>query len=205
MKRPLLGAILLTAMVLSAQAQVPFDGQENYYTPPLTAVQPVYENPLITSLGREPYAATSISFPDEQSALGIDIESSPRYRSLDGEWDFKFLESWSRYDSTFFRRPAGADWDRIRVPSTWEALGYGEQVYCGGGYEFRPVNPPFVPREKNNMGLYKTRFTLPDGWEGNRILIHFKGIRGAHFVYLNGTQIGYNEDGALPSVFDITP
>lgn len=44
---------------------------------------------------REPYAATSISFPDEQSALGIDIESSPRYKSLDGEWDFKFLESWT--------------------------------------------------------------------------------------------------------------
>lgn len=204
MKRPFSGAILLTTMAMSAQAQVPFDGQENYYTPPLTVVQSVYENPLITSLEREPYAATSISFPDEQSALGIDIESSPRYKSLDGEWDFKFLESWSRYDSTFFRRPAGADWDRIRVPSTWEALGYGEQVYCGGGYEFRPVNPPFVPREKNNMGLYKTRFTLPDGWESNRILLHFKGIRGAHFVYLNGVQIGYNEDGALPSVFDVT-
>lgn len=191
--------------VLSVKSQVPFDGQENYYTPPLVMSQPVYENPLITSIGREPYVASSISFSDERQALKIYPETSDRYKSLDGTWKFKFLEDWNQYDSTFYKKPADGSWDDIGVPSTWEARGYGDQVYCGGGYEFKPVAPPFVPRKDNNIGLYKTNFTVPENWDGNKILVHFKGIRGAHFVYLNGEFLGYNEDGALPSVFDITP
>lgn len=186
----------------SAFAQVPFDGQDNYFTPPAGYNAKVYENPLMTSVSREPYSATSISFPTVAQALGIRLENSDRYYSLNGMWDFFFSEQWVEEDlpEILYEK----EWDRIEVPSTWEALGYGEQVYCGGGYEFSPVAPPFVPRKDNNVGYYRKKFTLPEGWRQSAVLLHFKGIRGAHFVFVNGKNIGYNEDGALPSVFDIT-
>ena len=185
-----------------SSAQIPFDGQDNYYTPPLGYGAKVYENPLITSIAREPYSATSISFPTREQALDVRVEKSDRYLSLDGEWDFFFSEEWIEEDIPEWLD--GKKWDRIEVPSTWEALGYGEQVYCGGGYEFAPVNPPFVPRKDNNIGYYRRTFTLPDCWRQSAVLLHFKGIRGAHFVFINGENIGYNEDGALPSVFNIS-
>ena len=185
-----------------SSAQVPFDGQDNYYTPPLGYGENVYENPLVTSIAREPYSATSISFPTVEQALKIRVETSDRYLSLDGEWDFFFSEEWIEDDLP--EMLSDKQWDRIEVPSTWEALGYGEQVYCGGGYEFSPVAPPFVPRKNNNVGYYRRTFTLPDGWRQFAVLLHFKGVRGAHFVFINGKNIGYNEDGALPSVFDIS-
>ena len=192
-------AILLCSL---SSAQVPFDGQDNYYTPPLRYGTEVYENPLVTSIAREPYSATSISFPTEEQALEIRVEKSDRYLSLDGEWDFLFSEEWIEEDLP--DELSRKRWDRIEVPSTWEALGYGEQIYCGGGYEFSPVNPPYVPRKDNNVGYYRKKFTLPDGWRQSAVLLHFKGVRGAHFVFINGENIGYNEDGALPSVFDIS-
>ena len=137
-----------------------------------------------------------------EQALKIRVETSDRYLSLDGEWDFFFSEEWIEDDLP--EMLSDKQWDRIEVPSTWEALGYGEQVYCGGGYEFSPVAPPFVPRKNNNVGYYRRTFTLPDGWRQFAVLLHFKGVRGAHFVFINGKNIGYNEDGALPSVFDIS-
>ncbi|MGI6313962.1 MAG: glycoside hydrolase family 2 TIM barrel-domain containing protein [Candidatus Cryptobacteroides sp.] len=194
MKRFYCLAIVLSCTI--SYAQIPFDGQENYVTHPLKRNIPEYENPLVSSLGREPYSATSISFPDIERALNIKRDSSPRYYSLNGEWNFSFYKN---LNST---KPEESS--KIAVPSTWEALGYGEQIYCGGGYEFRPVNPPYVPVENNNIGVYHTEFSVPATWNGGDILIHFEGVRGAHYVYINGKEIGYNEDGTLPSVFNIT-
>ena len=81
-----------------SSAQIPFDGQDNYYTPPLGYGAKVYENPLITSIAREPYSATSISFPTREQALDVRVEKSDRYLSLDGEWDFFFSEEWIEED-----------------------------------------------------------------------------------------------------------
>lgn len=191
-------AILISALLLTTSvfAQIPFDGQENYVTPYLTWSQEEYQNPLINSVGCEPYTATSISFPDPKSALQIRCERSDRFLSLNGRWSFSFYEN---LDS-----PTPLSTDTIQVPSTWEAVGYGEQIYCGGGYEFAPyVNPPFVPVKDNNVGVYSTRFTVPEEWKDMETLIHFEGIRGAHYIYLNGEKIAYNEDGALPTVVSL--
>lgn len=176
-------------------AQIPFDGQENYCTPPVKASMAPNENPLVTSLGREPYSATSISFANMDEALKLRVEKSSRYVSLDGRWKFEFIK-----DALHPQDKVVAE---IDVPSTWEAKGFGEQIYCGGGYEFRPVNPPYTPVLDNNIGVYEREFSVPETWDGD-VLLHFKGIRGAHFVYVNGKEVGYNEDGALPSVFNIS-
>lgn len=196
MMRHAVTLLILGAVSAPIFAQIPFDGQENYCTPPIISSMAPEQNPLITSLSREPYCATSISFPDIREALRLRVEESDRYRSLDGVWNFEFIKDAAHPDDRIETS--------IEVPSTWEAKGFGEQVYCGGGYEFRPVNPPYVPVGDNNIGVYRRNFTVPSAWEGQDVLLHFKGVRGAHYVYVNGQPAGYNEDGALPSVFNIT-
>lgn len=186
---------------------LPTNGSPGYDTPSLGFGQSEFENPLINSINREPYAATSISFPTEKEALQVERPSSSRYKSLNGHWIFKFITDWKNLPSDFMK--TGLDessWDNIPVPSTWEVQGYGEQVYCGQGYEFRPINPPFVPRKDNHIALYRKSFEVPSSWDGQNVLIHFEGVRGAFYLYINGEKVGYNEDGGtLPAVFDINP
>lgn len=206
MKIRLIVFVVLIVLSNRLTAQIPFDGQENYFTKDIAFNQPEYQNPLINSINREPYQATSISFSNEQDALKIIHSSSSRYLSLDGDWKFKFITNWSNLPANYANKDLDdSSWDVIPVPSTWEALGYGPQVYCGGGYDFRPVKPPFVPIENNHIGLYRTIFETPKSWKDESTLVHFEGVRGAFYIYLNGKKIGYSEDGTLPAVFDVTP
>lgn len=206
MKKCVFTGILLGLSFCAFSQIPPVSGSDVYDTSPVKFGQEEFENPLINSINREPYAATSISFPTENEALEVNRSSSPRYLSLNGLWKFKFITDWEKLPSDFMSE--GLDdtsWDNIPVPSTWEMQGYGEQVYCGQGYEFRPVNPPFVPRKDNHIALYRKTFNVPLSWTGQNILIHFSGVRGAFYLYINGVKVGYNEDGGtLPAVFDIT-
>ncbi|MCS2585071.1 hypothetical protein NXY00_21565 [Bacteroides sp. BFG-551] len=206
MKKQLI-IIFLLCPAAKGISQIPFDGSDSYATPPIGFGQSEFENPLINSINREPYGATSISFPTETEALQVKRSSSSRYQSLNGTWKFKFITDWDNLPSDFMKVETNDDsWDNIPVPSTWEMKGYGDQVYCGQGYEFRPVNPPFVPRKDNHIALYRKTFEVPASWEGQNVLIHFAGVRGAFYLYVNGKKVGYNEDGGtLPAVFDMTP
>src|SRR5919202_308982 len=38
--------------------------------------------------------------------------------------------------------------------------------------------PPRVPLD-NPTGIYRRRFTLPRGWRGRRVILHFGGVEGA--------------------------
>jgi beta-galactosidase len=198
--------VIFPFISIAGFAQIFSDGSENFSTSPLSFDREEYENPLINSVNREPYATTSISFATEKEALQVTRSSSSRYKSLNGQWRFKLLEDRSLFSPDLMATNCDdRSWDTIPVPSTWELLGYGDKVYCGGNYDFRPVNPPFVPRKENHTGLYRTRFEVPDAWNDN-VLIHFEGVRGAFYLYINGNKVGYNEDGGtLPAVFDITP
>lgn len=199
--------IFLLSLVVKGFSQIPFDGSESYATSPVTFGQSEFENPFINSINREPYGATSISFPTVQEALQVKRSASSRYQSLNGTWKFKFITEWNNLPADFMDvKTDDTAWDDIPVPSTWEMKGYGEQVYCGQGYDFRPVNPPFVPRKGNHIALYRKEFEVPASWNGENVLVHFSGVRGAFYLYVNGEKVGYNEDGGtLPAVFDITP
>jgi beta-galactosidase len=44
-----------------------------------------WENPQVFGINKLPGHATSISFPDEKSAMKVDVATSPRYVSLNGK------------------------------------------------------------------------------------------------------------------------
>jgi beta-galactosidase len=63
--------------------------------------------------------------------------------------------------------------------------------------------PPRVP-QANPTGLYRRRFTLPDGWDGRRVVLHFGGAESVLYVWVNGVPVGFSKDSRLPAEFDVT-
>ena len=79
-------------------------------------------------------------------------------------------------------------------------------------YPFR-ITVPFCP-ESDASGIgcsvlgkalrYRRFFTIPDGFNKGRILLHFGAVDQICRVYVNGQRVGANEGGYLPFSFDIT-
>jgi beta-galactosidase len=81
---------------------------------------------------------------------------------------------------------------------------YDPPIFTNIKYPFEP-NPPYVPKDVNATGLYRTSFSLPDAWKENEIFVRFEGVQSAMYLWVNGHKAGYHEDGMLPAEFNITP
>ncbi|WP_290541143.1 glycoside hydrolase family 2 TIM barrel-domain containing protein [Alistipes sp.] len=88
------------------------------------------------------------------------------------------------------------------MPSCWEMHGYGFPNYTNVRYPF-PVNPPRICRN-NPVGSYYREFDLLASWRDRDVTLHFGGVYSAYYVWVNGEYVGYAEDSALPSEFDVT-
>lgn len=64
-------------------------------------------------------------------------------------------------------------------------------------------NPPFIARD-NPVGSYMKKFSVPNDWNNQRIILHFGGVSSAMYVWVNGEKVGYSQDSRLPAEFDIT-
>jgi beta-galactosidase len=125
--------------------------------------------------------------------------------SLNGEWDFKYLENPDSMPPDFYKNTYNtADWDKITVPGNWQLQGnYDPPVFTNIKYPFES-RPPFVPHDYNPTGLYCRTFAIPPDWNSNETFIHFAGVQSAMYLWVNGKFAGYHEDGMLPAEFDIT-
>ncbi|MES2922595.1 MAG: glycoside hydrolase family 2 TIM barrel-domain containing protein [Verrucomicrobiota bacterium] len=102
------------------------------------------------------------------------------------------------------------------MPSNWQMHGYGAPLYTNITYPFAK-NPPTVMGEppqhftnfpienRNQVGSYRHKFTLPEGWENRRTRIVFGAVDSAFYLWINGKKVGYSEDSRTPAEFDITP
>ncbi len=73
--------------------------------------------------------------------------------------------------------------------------GYGTAIYTNHGYEFKPRNPrpPELP-EANPVGVYRRTFEIPADWDGRDVYLSIDGAKSGVYVYVNGKEVGYNED-----------
>ena len=115
-----------------------------------------YENPLRLHENREKQRAYYIPYHSLEAALGGDKTKSEYYRSLNGDWDFKFFKRDLDVTDNI------TEWDKIPVPSCWQLYGYETPVYTNINYPY-PVDPPYVPDE-NPCGVYRTYFDISDNW-----------------------------------------
>ncbi len=163
-----------------------------------------YEDPLVNSINRDPSRATAYSYATINEALQNDRSKNSRFMSLNGEWDFAFATKPGDEPQDFYKSKVSG-WKKIPVPSNWEMQGYDKPIYKSAVYPFRPVNPPYVPKDYNGVGCYQKSFTVPADWKNKNITLHFGGVSSAYKLWINGKFAGYAEDSFLPSEFNITP
>lgn len=148
-----------------------------------------WEDQFLSGIGRR--EARTAFYKDSASKI-----------SLNGDWNFKYLEAPELSPEGFMNAGAGERWDRIDVPSVWQLRGYDKMHYTDVLYLF-PLNPPFVPTE-NPTGIYKKTFDLAAEWMKGDTILKFHGVDSAFDVWVNGTHVGYSKVSRLPSEFDIT-
>ena len=100
------------------------------------------------------------------------------YLSLNGRWDFSSVAAGEAPNYK----------EKILVPFPPESLlsGYNREIVRG------------------SVLYYRRRFTLPEGFNVGRVLLHFGAVDTEAFVSVNGKEIGEHRGGYLPFSFDIT-
>lgn len=158
-----------------------------------------------------PYQSTEAMRSDARyQHAWLDPTESSRWMSLNGTWKLLWNvldENYTMPEEEFYGDMVDASsWDDIPVPACLEMHGYGKPYYINVDYAFAD-NPPYINMRSgidNSVGSYRRSFTLPDGWENERILLHFDGIYSAAYLWVNGKYAGYTEGGNMDAEFDIT-
>ena len=127
------------------------------------------------------------------------------HKVLNGQWKFYYADTPEGIPADFYElRFNDSKWGTIDVPSNWEMRGYGDPLFRNVSAPFI-ANPPFVPRDYNPTGAYRTTFTIPEDWEGEEVFLRFEKVASASFLWVNGQEVGYNEGAQEPAEYDITP
>lgn len=113
------------------------------------------------------------------------IKPPPNAVELSQSWRFHLCDddddSPADFESLSFD---DSPWEAVESPDRWEADTTAES--------------------KGRMGHYRVAFRIPDTRAGRRAYIRFGGIGNAFHVWVDGVEVGYSTDNALPTTFDIT-
>ena len=155
-------------------------------------------------VGCEKPRAYFIPYSEKNEAKDDIRDSSPYFKTLIGEWSFRFFPS-----VTEISDPLEVEFektDRISVPMNWQnALGRGFDTpnYTNTNYPY-PVDPPHVPDE-NPAGVYARSFRLTKPQLcGKDVMLNFEGVDSCFYLYVNGKFAGYSQVSHMTSEFDIT-
>jgi len=164
----------------------------------------MWECPELTEINRLPIRATLHPYNSSAAALTGKKETSPWYKCLNGQWQFKLFKNPEDVKPVHIGMKSKAKWDKISVPGCWTMQGYDKPHYTNVQMAWEN-KPPFVMADENPTGVYRTSFTLSNTWKSRRTVIQFGGIESCGFVYLNGEFVGMTKDTRLPAEFDLTP
>ena len=164
---------------------------------------PYWQDMHTVSVNRERPRTAFMSFATKPQALTGKYESSTYYRLLNGTWKFYYTDSHHNLPADITDN--GTDlsgWKEIKVPGNWEVQGFGTPIYTNHGYEFQPRNPqpPQLPADIP-VGVYRRNISIPADWEGRDIYLHIAGAKSGCYVYINGKEVGYNEDSKNPAEY----
>ena len=178
---------------------------------PAVGQQPEWQSQYAIGLNKlEPHAYVWPYASEEQVGRQTH-EQSPYYLSLNGSWKFHWTKNPDLRPADF-QLPTFYDggWAEIRVPGNWERQGYGTAIYVNETYEFDdPMfsfrkNPPLVPHAQNEVGSYRRTFTIPEAWQGRRVVLCCEGVNSFYYIWVNGHRLGYNQDSKTAAEWDVT-
>lgn len=165
-----------------------------------------WENQNILSINREPARAAFTPYLNSPGDMRM---------SLDGMWKFNWTLTPEKQPENFYLKDFDdSRWKTFPVPGDWEVNGHGTPIYSSSGYTFK-IDPPFVMKEpkkkytayveRNPTGCYRRTFTVPAGWQGKEVYIHFGSVSSAFYIYVNGKKVGYSQGTMEPAEFRLTP
>lgn len=156
-----------------------------------------------------PYSSTEKMKADERYEFPWIEPANAEFLSLNGTWHLNWVEDAEKRpgkDAFWGDDIDVSSWDKIEVPSCLEMNGYGDPLYINVEYAFNN-NPPMIEMKDgliNSAASYRRDFDLPAGWDNKRLFLHFDGIYGAAFVWMNGKYVGYTQSGNNDAEFDVT-
>lgn len=133
------------------------------------------KSPQLTTRWGEQVAAENVhsEYPRPQM-------TRPRWKSLNGEWDFAILPRDQRQPAKYQ--------GKLLVPFPVESSLSGVQQRVG-----------------QEQRLWYRRFvSLPPEWKHDRILLHFGAVDWEATVWVNGQRLGRHQGGYAPFSFDVT-
>jgi len=160
----------------------------------------------VLHVGCEAPRAYFIPYHSEDAARADNRASSRYFKSLCGEWKFRFFPSVAELCGLTEEELTADGADTLSVPMNWQMeteRGYDAPQYTNVNYPF-PVNPPHVPAE-NPCGLYEREFTLPE-WAAREkaVYLNFEGVDSCFYLWVNGTFAAYSQVSHMTSEIDIT-
>lgn len=190
-------AFSLSGLVLGAATYL-FCTQTTYASSDL----PYWKDIQTVSVNREAPRSAFMTYADREQAATMKYEQSPYYQLLNGTWKFYYVDSYKQLPEDITSTTSLDGWKDIQVPGNWEVQGFGTAIYTNHGYEFQPRNPqpPALP-EQNPVGVYRREITVPADWDGRDIYLHIAGAKSGCYVYVNGKEVGYNEDSKNPAEY----
>ena len=169
-------------------------------------VLPYWKDVNVISVNKENPRTAFMAYPDINFATSGKYMDSPRFRTLNGRWKFLYADSYRNLPDIVIGNDYDySKWSDITVPGNWEVQGFGVPIYTNTFYEFAPHNPkpPLLP-EDIPAGVYRRSFELPTDWDGSEIYLHVGAAKSGAYVYVNGKEVGYNEDSKSPAEYRIT-
>lgn len=164
-----------------------------------------WENPKVFQEHREEARASFYSYSSLETALLDNPKNDPYIKCLNGMWKFHYTSKGTDNNLNFQAEDFDAShWDEIPVPGNWEMYGYGYPNYVNAGYPFSE-NPPLIPNSENSIGAYITHFNIDKPWTDREVYIYLGAVKSGYYLWINGKQVGYNQDSKLPAEFNITP
>lgn len=156
--------------------------------------------------------AMTLNFPEQQVPIGIDKSYSVQTPPLDTDWTYEVgTDPWPQYPRPKLAR------------SQWQSLN-GIWTYANASGKGELGNPPFnrtlsqkvlvpfclesglsgVQGENTIYSWYRTMFTVPSKWTGDRVLLNFGAVDYEATVFVNGHYATFHRGGYFAFSVDVT-
>lgn len=117
----------------------------------------------------------------------LPVSDKRAQKSLNGIWKLK-VEKGVHPEGEV--PAADSSWGEIPVPGCWEQYGFSKASYS-------------FP--DSLTGFYRTNFTVPSDWKGNKVVIRLDGVLRGYHLWLNGKHVGQWEECYNTNMMDLTP
>ncbi|MCG3255644.1 MAG: DUF4981 domain-containing protein [Candidatus Heimdallarchaeota archaeon] len=164
-----------------------------------------WEDETTIGINKEKGHVRNIPYSDRDAA--VKNKKSPYFLSLNGSWKFHWVSKYDERPDDFYEDDYdSSNWDKIRVPGTFELQGYGIPYYLAQSYppNLRKRRAPNINKKETPVGSYIRNFSLPKGWNNREVFIHFAGVKSAFYLWINGKEVGYSQGSMTPAEFNIT-